>query len=82
MLQVLDGVTQVFRAAELVGDLQHIAMIGNGRDFENVRHCKLRSAVLDVLVEDLFQDLARPGLEALPEIIPTLAQPLGALQAT
>ena len=62
------GITQLLGATETLGNLDHVAMLTDGRHLEHIGDDELGGAVLGVLVEQFVENLPCVGavLLALP----------------
>jgi hypothetical protein len=80
-LHLIDGSTELLRSAELPHDFEHVAVGGNGRDFQDAGHRKPGGSMLDVFVENLLENFAGLRLEVFPEVHAAFAEAVGTLAA-
>ncbi len=74
-LQLIHRFPELFRAAEVAGDLDDVAVTGQRWDPQNVRHDELRGPKFGVFLQQLIQYL--PCLRAIPveKVFTVLLQP-------
>jgi hypothetical protein len=60
-VELVDCVAEVISAAEAAHDFLDVAVVGDGRNFEDVRERELEFAVVGVFLEQIAQDFAGFG---------------------
>jgi len=68
-LQLGDGITQLLGTAEVVGNLDDVAVLGDGRYLEHIRDNELSRAMGGVLLQKLIQDGVCLGALLVEEVL-------------